>query len=240
MPRRRPSHQPGTETIRLVVVEERSLLAAGVREVIHHEEGMEVVGEARSAAEAIPVVGEAAPDVILVNLASEEPDAAAAARHLRRRTPNSALILLGREDDDASIVEALEVGATGHVAEGAEPAELVATIRRVADGDDPLKDEISSRPDLVERIVDSFRQSIDAEGPASPLSPREVEILRLVSAGERNSEIADHLGISVQTVKNHVTTILQKLGAPNRTRAVTYAIRQGWLVLDDPLLISRS
>ena len=246
--RRRPPREPGSETIRLVVVEERSLIAAGVREVLDHEDGIEVVGEARSTAEAIPVVGEAAPDVILVNLAPEEPEAAAAARQLRRETPHSAIILLGGDDDDASIVEALEVGATGRIAEGAEPAELVATIRRVAEGDDPLKDEISGRPDLVERIVDAVRQSIDAdEPPASPLSPREVEILRLVASGGRNKEIADHLGISVQTVKNHLTTVMHKLGAPNRTRAVTYAIRQGWLELDDPSdaptelpLISRS
>jgi DNA-binding NarL/FixJ family response regulator len=148
--------------------------------------------------------------------------------------PLSAMVVRGGVHPDASIVEALEVGATGHVAERAEAAELVATIRRVAKGDDPLKDEISGRPDLVERIVDVIRQTFIAERPpANPLSPRELDILRLIAAGESNQEIARHLDISLQTVKNHVATVMHKLGAPNRIRAVTYAVRQGWIELDD-------
>jgi DNA-binding NarL/FixJ family response regulator len=220
--------------IRLLVVDPRTLLAAGVREVLDSEDDIEVVAQTSSPAEAIAVVGKAAPDVILVNLPPDEPAAAEAARQLRREAPHSAIVVLGGEDDDASIVEALEVGATGHVGERAERAELVATIRRVAEGNDPLKDEISGRPDLIERIVDVVRQAFIAERlPANPLTPRELEILRLIASGERNQEIAAHLGIGVQTVKNQVTTVMHKLGAPNRTRAVTYAVRQGWLVLDD-------
>ena len=114
------------------------------------------------------------------------------------------------------------------------PAELVATIRRVAEGDDPLKDEITSRPDLFDRIVDFVRRSIAAEeAPVNPLSPREIEILQLVALGKRNQEIAADLGISIQTVKNHISAVLHKLGVPNRTRASTYAVRQGWLVLNE-------
>src|SRR4029453_6162281 len=124
------------------------------------EEDMEVVAQTGSTAEAIPTVGEASPDVILVTIPPEEPAAPEAAPQLHREMPDSAMVVLGGEDDDASIVEALEVGATGHVAERAEPAELIATIRRVAEGDDQLKDEISGRPDLVERLVDAVRQSI--------------------------------------------------------------------------------
>jgi DNA-binding NarL/FixJ family response regulator len=240
MPRRLtppPSAAPGP--IRLVVVDPRRLLAAGVREVLDREEDMEVVAQTESTAEAIPAVGEASPDVILVTIPHKEPAAAEAARQLHREMPDSAMVVLGGEDNDASIVEALEVGATGHVSERAEPAELVATIRRVAEGDDQLKDEISGRPDLVERLVDAVRHSILAdEPPENPLSPRELEILRLVAAGQHNQEIATSLGISVQTVKNHLSTIMHKMGAPNRTRAVTYAVRQGWLVLDDGSVVA--
>jgi DNA-binding NarL/FixJ family response regulator len=234
LPHRSTPLQPAPDPIRLLVVDPRSLLAAGVREVLDSEDDIEVVAQTRSPAEAIPVVGEAAPDVILVNLPPDEPGAAEDARQLRREAPLSAIVVLGGEDDDASIVEALEVGATGHVAERAEAAELVATIRRVAQGDDPLKDEISGRPDLVERIVDVIRHTFIAERPpANPLTPRELDILRLIAAGESNQEIARHLDIGVQTVKNHVRTVMHKLGAPNRVRAVTYAVRQGWIELDD-------
>jgi RNA polymerase sigma factor (sigma-70 family) len=233
MTRRRKAPRPARKVIRLMVVEPRTIFGVGVMDVLESEDDIEVVAQMRSAAEAIPVVGDTAPDVILVRLPSELHAAAEIARQLRRETPNAALILMGGEDDDASIVEALEVGATAHVAEIAEPAELVATIRRVADGDDPLRDEILERPDLVEQIVDAVRQSMVVEElPVSPLSPRELEILQLVARGETNREIAEELGISDQTVKNHLTGVLHKLGVPNRTRAVTYALRQGWLALD--------
>jgi DNA-binding NarL/FixJ family response regulator len=233
MSRRRKAPHDAHKTIRLMVVEPRPVLGVGLRDVLDREDDIEVVAQMSSPAEAIPVVGDAAPDVILVNLPTELQAATDLARQLRGKTPDMALIVMGGEDDDASIVEALEVGATAHVAEHAEPAELVATIRRVADGDDPLKDEIGGRPDLVERIVDVVRQTAVAELPVSPLSPRELEVMQLVARGERNQQIGAELGISEQTVKNHITSVLHKLGVPNRTRAVTYALRQGWLVLDE-------
>jgi two-component system response regulator DegU len=139
-------------------------------------------------------------------------------------------VVLGGQDDDASIVEAIEIGAMGHVAEAAEPAELVATIRRVAQGEDALQDELDARPDLVERVLEGFRNTVFEEpGPPNPLTPREVEILGLVAEGLRNREIADALEMGEQTVKNHLTVVMHKLGAPNRTRAVMSAIRHEWL-----------
>jgi DNA-binding NarL/FixJ family response regulator len=234
MTRRRKAAAPHVpDAIRLMVVESRTLLRVGVTDVLDGEDDIDVVAHMGSPAEAMSTVGETAPDVILINLPSDLPAAAEIARQLRQETPNSALIVMGGEDNDASIVGALEVGAVAHVADFAEPAELVAIIRRVAEGDDPLKDEISGRRDLAERIVDIVRESIgDEELLANPLSPREHEILQLVARGTSNREIAAELDLSVQTVKNHVTAILHKVGAPNRTRAVTYAVRQGWLVLD--------
>jgi DNA-binding NarL/FixJ family response regulator len=143
-------------------------------------------------------------------------------------------VVIGRDGDDASIVGAVEVGAVAHVAERAAPAELVATIRRAAEGEDPLKDELTRRPDLLERIVEGMRESILSDAPpTNPLTPRELEILALVAAGSRNREIGEALGVTEQTVKNHLSSIFHKLGVPNRTRAVTYATRQGWFALED-------
>ena len=230
---RRPSApDPSPDPIRLVMVEPRPLLGVGVRQILDHESDIEVIAQVGSPDEAIRVADEAAADVVLVNAPRSESSESEATHRLRREMPDSSFVVLGGEDDDASIAGAIEIGAMGHVAEGAEPAELVATIRRVAHGEDALKDELNSRPDLVEQILDDLRTALSAEpGPPNPnpLTAREVEILGLVSQGLRNREIADALDVTEQTVKNHLRTVMHKLGAPNRTRAVMSAIRHEWL-----------
>jgi DNA-binding NarL/FixJ family response regulator len=223
------------ETIRIVLVEPRALVGLGIRGVLDNEPDMEVVAEVRSADEALAVVEARAPDVLVLDVELHEPAASAATRRLTQESPTSGIVVVGREDDDASILEAIEIGATGHVSSVAEPAELVAIIRRVADGEDPLKDEVIGRPDLIDRIMDGFRESFRrADEPATiPLTPRELDILRHVAAGMRNREVGELLDVSEQTIKNHLSSILHKLGVPNRTHAVTFAVRQGWLTLED-------
>ena len=238
MPRRRLTNEAsegegssGDEPIRLVIVESRELLGIGIREVLDRAPGIEIVAQVQSPDEAMSVIDAAAPDVVLVDVPADA-DAMDAVRRMHQGAPDSPLVVLGGEDDDASIIEAMEVGATAHVAEVAEPAELVATIRRVADGEDPLKDELIARPDLVERILANVRDTIMADRESTnPLTTRELEILALVAGGLRNREIAQTLAVSEQTVKNHLSTVLHKFGVPNRTQAVSYAVRHGWLVL---------
>jgi DNA-binding NarL/FixJ family response regulator len=219
--------------IRLVVIEPRAILSVGVREILDRAQGIEVVGYAATPAEAMTLVDHEAPDVVLVDIALPEAGATEETRRLHMGAPNAALVVMG-PDDDASIIGAAQVGAVARVGEMADPAELVATIRRAADGEDPLKDELMGRLDLVEQIVDGMREAMltDALLPTT-LTPRELDILMLVAAGAQNREISESLGLSEQTVKNHLSTIFHKLGVPNRTHAVMYASRQGWLDLAD-------
>ena len=235
MTRRRSTSRPqDDEPIRIVLVESRALAGLGIRGVLDREPDLEVVAEVRSADDALAAAEDQAPDVIILDVQLQEPSTNAATHRLAHDSPTSGIVVLGREDDDASILEAIEIGAAGHVAAVAEPGELVAVIRKVADGEDPLRDEVIARPDLIDRIMDAFRENARRadEASSNPLTPRELDILRHVAAGMRNREIGALLDVSQQTVKNHVSTILHKLGVPNRVRAVTFAVRQGWLQLD--------
>jgi len=223
------------ETIRIVLIEPRALVGLGIRGAIDNEPDMQVVAEVRSADDALAAIEGQAPDVFIIDVELLEPAASASTRRLTQESPGSGIVVVGREDDDASILEAIEIGATGHVSASAEPSELVAVIRRVAEGEDPLRDEVIARPDLVDRIMEGFRDSFRRadEPPSIPLTPRELAILRHVAGGLRNREVGALLDVSEQTIKNHLSSILHKLGVPNRTHAVTYAVRQGWLTLDE-------
>lgn len=234
MDHRRTPPAARLETIRILLVEPRALVGLGIRRALDNEPDMEVVAEVRTADDALAAIDGHAPDVFVIDVELLEPATSAATRRLTQESPGSAIVVVGREDDDASILEAIEIGATGHVSASAEPSELVAVIRRVADGEDPLRDEVIARPDLVDRIMEGFRDSFRRadEPPSIPLTPRELEILRHVAGGLRNREVGELFDVSEQTIKNHLSSILHKLGVPNRTHAVTYAVRQGWLTLD--------
>jgi DNA-binding CsgD family transcriptional regulator len=114
-------------------------------------------------------------------------------------------------------------------------AGLVAVIHREADGEDAMRDEIVARPDLLDKVVEAFREGFRRQDGSAdvPLTQRELEILRLVATGQKNREIAAQLVVTEQTVKNHLSRIMHKLGVPNRTHAVTFAVRQGWLTLEE-------
>ena len=230
-PHRRSTTDASDDPIRLVVVEPRAILSVGVREILDQAQGIEVVGYADTPAEAMTILDTEDPDVVLVDVGLPESAGNEETRRLHQGAPNAALVVMG-PDDDASIIGAAEVGAVARVGDMADAAELVATIRRAAGGEDPLKDELVGRHDLVERIVDAMRDAVLVDAIPTPiLTPRELDILRLVAAGGSNREISVSLGLSEQTVKNHLSTIFHKLGVPNRTHAVMYASRQGWLDL---------
>jgi DNA-binding NarL/FixJ family response regulator len=218
--------------LRLFLVGPRSLVGMGIRRALEQQSGFEVVAEAPSTEDALPLLGAAHPDVIVVDLRLLETDGAQLSRRFREEAEDAAVVVVAERWDAGTIFEALELGATAHVADAAGPSDLASAIQRAAGGEDALKEELVARPDLVEDMIDAMRdagrQRLEPGMPL-PLTPRELEILEQVARGLRNREIADETDLTEQTVKNHMTSILRRLGVPNRTLAVAYAVQSGWI-----------
>jgi DNA-binding NarL/FixJ family response regulator len=158
-------------------------------------------------------------------------------RIIRRRHPQTGVIVLTMHEDDEQLFHAIRVGAAAYCTKDAQQEEIIKLIRRVARGEYLINENVLQRPFVASLVLDQFRElsqmETGADGVFSPLTPREVEILDCVAQGNSNKEIARILNISDQTVKNHITSILRKLAVNDRTQAVIYALRHGWIRLTD-------
>jgi DNA-binding NarL/FixJ family response regulator len=215
--------------IRVLIADDHELVRRGLAMLLETEAGIQVVGEAGNGREAVEAVVRERPDVLLVDLKMPELDGLGVLRAVKARAPETRVVLLtGFEADDA-IVEAVHQGADGFLFKDVPPAELCKAVRVIAAGGVYLQPAVAAR--LV-RLLARAR----VEGAATrkgELTVREREILHLMARGYTNQEIADLSGLSVETVRSHVKNILQKLGQPNRTRAVLYALRSGLVDLED-------
>ena len=196
-----------------------------------------VVGEAGSGREAIAIVEELTPDVVLMDLTLPAPNGIETTQRIKRELPHTGDHRAGREDDEDQLFDAIKAGAAAYVLKDIDPTDLVAIIRRVRSGEYLINDKVFSRPAVASRVLKEFRElavyGSDAQPIFAPLSPREVEILDNIAQGMTNKQVAYALGISEQTVKNHMSSILRKLSVNDRTQAVVYAMRQGWIKIPE-------
>jgi DNA-binding NarL/FixJ family response regulator len=187
------------------------VVRAGLTGILEAEDGIEVAGEAASAAEAVTAARAVRPDVVLMDLRMPGGDGVAATAAVLKEVPATRVLVLTTYESDSDILRAIEAGATGYLLKDAGRGELVNAIRAAARGETVLA------PAVATRIVDRMRRPL----PADALSPREVEVLRLVARGLSNSEIGRELSISEATVKTHLLRTFNKLGVSDRTAAVT-------------------
>lgn len=225
--------------IQILVVDDHPLFRRGIRGTLELEADLVVVGEASDGISAVQQVDALVPDIVLLDINMPQMSGLEVTRVIKRRHPQTGVIILTMREDDEQLFHAIRVGAAAYATKDVEADELVTLIRRVARGEYLINENVLSRPFVASRVLDQFRElsSIDsvAENVFSPLTPREIEILDSVAQGNSNKEIARILVISDQTVKNHITSILRKLAVNDRTQAVIYALKHGWIRLDgDP------
>jgi DNA-binding NarL/FixJ family response regulator len=226
----------------MVLVEQHALVRAVLREIVESQPDIAIVAEAAHIDEAIAVVREVTPDVVLVDTELPIAGMVSAVQRLKRECPGSPIVLLGHARSDDELFAALQAGVAAHLLDSTRPSELVRTIRAVAGGAYLIDDAVAARPAVARRVLEAFWDtsllgevaSDDiATSAFSPLSVREAEILEAIAQGLTNKSVGAALGISEQTVKSHVTSILRKLAVNGRTAAVLYALKRSWISISD-------
>jgi len=209
------------EPTRVVVVDDHDVFRGGLVSLLA-ENALEVVGEAATGEEAIGLVGELAPDVVVMDLNLPGMSGIEATRELSSSAPQTRVLVLTISGDESDVTEAILAGACGYLLKDASIDEIITGIRAASAGESLISQKIAGR--LLDRIRTS---SADAYDERPELTEREVEVLRRVAEGKDNVEIARELFISPNTVKNHISNILAKLQIENRIQAAVYAVRRG-------------
>ncbi len=235
--RRRGADRRNTGRTRIVIVDGHTLFRRGVRNILELEGDLEVVGESGTGREALAIVQELTPDVVLMDLGIPAPNGIETTQRLKRELPHTGVIVMASNDDEDQLFEAIKAGAAAYVLKDIDPTDLIAIIRRVRAGEYLINDKVFSKPAVASRVLKEFRElavyGSEAQPIFAPLSPREVEILDNIAQGMTNKQVANALSISEQTVKNHMSSILRKLSVNDRTQAVVYAMRQGWIKIPE-------
>jgi NarL family two-component system response regulator LiaR len=208
--------------IRVVIVDDHAVVREGLRTYLDLSDEIEVVGEARNGREAIDRARQLKPDVMLMDLLMPEMDGIAATRGVKEVSPETNVIVLTSFTDDEHIMPALRAGATGYLLKDVSANDLVRAIEGANKGQAQL------HPDVARKLMEQVSQpAARQEPPGAALTPRELEVLRLIASGMSNKEIARELVLNERTVKGHVSNILSKLGLADRTQAALYAVREG-------------
>jgi DNA-binding NarL/FixJ family response regulator len=212
-------------TTRILIADDQALVRGGLRMILDAQPDLDVVGEAADGRAALQRARELAPDLVLMDVRMPDLDGLEATRRLLAREPCPKVVVLTTFDLDDYVYEAIRAGASGFLLKSAPPHQLVAGIRTVMAGDALLAPEITRR--LLDRFTARPPRSSATPPEFAELSPRELEVLRLIAGGRSNSEIAADLFLSEATVKTHVTHILGKLRLRDRVQAVALAYRTG-------------
>lgn len=228
-----PDRRDPERRTKILLVDDHALFRVGMRNILEREPDFDIVGEADDVRSAFDLSAEQTPDIVLMDLSLPPPGGIEGTQRIKREVPSAGIVVLATEEDEDSLFDAIKAGAAAFILKDVGPDDLVTIIRRVSAGEYLINDKVFAKPSVASRVLKEFRELAvygqEAAPIFAPLSPREVEILDNIAQGMTNKQVAYALSISEQTVKNHMSSILRKLSVNDRTQAVVYAMRQGWI-----------
>lgn len=219
--------------LKILVVSQQSFFRQGVWHSLSENSDLAVATTAEIDNEVLAEVETSTPDVAIIDVDGSSEDGILMVRRLKQKLPGMGMILLSSKPDDNQLFQALKVQASAYLNKEVSPEELLETVRIVARGEQPIQETFTTRQKVAMQVLRKFQElTWRAEDEnRSPLTMRETEILNYIAQGYLNKQVATELGISEQTIKNHVTSILRKLNASARTEAVVLAIKQGLITI---------
>jgi NarL family two-component system response regulator LiaR len=213
--------------IRLLIVDDHTIVRKGIKALVATEKDMQVVGEAENGAEAVEKAASLKPDVILMDLVMPGMDGIEATGRITAQQPEARILVLTSFAADDKVFPAVKAGALGYLLKDSSPEQLLEAIRQVHRGEPSLE------PAIARKVLQELSNPGQGKPTAEPLTQRELEVLRLISQGLSNKEIAAKIFVAEWTVRTHVSNILSKLHLASRTQAALYALRSGLASLDD-------
>lgn len=216
-----------SEPIRVLVVDDHSIIRKGIRAVLDLVPDIDLVGEAEDGKQAVTLDQELTPDVVLMDLMMPEMDGIACIKQIREKRPDARILVLTNFAGEDMIFPAVKAGAMGYHLKDSSPEALEEAIRQVFRG------EPSLHPLIAKKLLAELQDPPEDQAIYESLTPRELEVLSLIARGLENKEIADQLVVSEATVRTHVSNILSKLHLASRTQAALYALREGLASLDE-------
>lgn len=214
-------------TIRIVLVDDHTVLRDGLKSLLNYESDLNVIGDASDGREAIALVDDLKPDIMVTDISMPGLNGIESVRAIRQNHPHLRIIILSMHAGQEYVIQALQAGANGYVVKQADASEVLTAIRAVMAGGAYLS------PTISQHIIDGYlSQNLeDLSGPK--LTTREREVAQLLAEGESTRSISEILTISIKTVETHRMNIMKKLNAKSQTDLIKYALKQGWISLDD-------
>ena len=224
--------------ITVLIVDDHQIFRQGLRDSLAFDEGIEIVGEAPNGEVALELAAQLRPQVVITDVNLPGMNGLQVAQRLRREVPGTYTIILTAYDDEEQLFHAVRAGAHGFFSKDVSPQRILVAVRDIVDGKYVMGPKVMEEEEVIPWVIKASERYAPTFGDELqeafvPLSPREMEIVQYITRGLSNKLIAHKLGISHQTVKNHMTSILRKLDVEDRTQAAIYAIRHGWVRLQD-------